>query len=85
MTFLLEFATSALVCTVWSRRCVRVTAPNVQDLIEIAQNLLTKNPDSVLLKEVSVIYEGKKPNKPQTDKENIFFLRLPLNTHNDFE
>lgn len=79
MTFLLEFATYALVCIVWSRQCVRVTAPNIQDLIEIAQNLLTKNPDSVLLKEVSVIYEGKnQTNHKLTRKISSFLVSLSI-------
>lgn len=38
--------------------------------MEITQNLLTKKIHVCLLKEVSVIYEGKKKN-PQTDKESV--------------
>lgn len=64
------FSADVLACLVWPRRCVKVTVPNIQDLTEITQNLLTKKIHVCLLKEVSVIYEGKKKN-PQTDKESV--------------
>jgi len=36
------FSADVLACLVWPRRCVKVTVPNIQDLMEITQNLLTK-------------------------------------------
>lgn len=65
------FSADVLACLVWPRRCVKVTVPNIQDLTEITQNLLTKKIHVCLLKEVSVIYEGKKKPHKLTRKVSL--------------